>query len=234
MYQSCKRVSRFDNVKIISVAGWRDGSILFCHKPKQLTAATHNEKILLEQLSIADEEAFKQLYFLYSSRLYGNLIKLVKSRPVAQEILQDVFMKVWDNRFSIDPDKSFRSYIFRIAENMVFNFYKRASRDKAALQQLILKSSSQYSHIEESILFKEETLLIRNAIHALPPQRKQVFELCKVEGKSYGEVSRLLGISISTISDHIVKANRFLKEYFLNHNEMRVPLLISVLSMIVD
>lgn len=182
--------------------------------------------MLLEQLINNDQQAFKQIYFLYSGRLYGNILKLVKSEPVAQEILQDVFMKIWDHRHSIDTAKSFRSYLFRIAENMVCNFYKKTSRDKVALRQLMSKSSEHYSHIEEEIFCKEEASFLSNAIRGLPPQRKQIFELCKMEGKSYDEVSRLLGISVSTISDHIVKANRYLREYYLKNSEIITPLLI--------
>jgi RNA polymerase sigma-70 factor (ECF subfamily) len=182
-----------------------------------------NEKYLLEQLIAGDEEAFKQIYFLYSERIYGNLLKLLKSEPAAQEILQDVFMKIWEHRQYIDPEKSFRSYLFRIAENMVCNFYKKASRDKALLQQLVTRSSVAYAHVEETIFYKEDKYFLHNAIESLPPQRKQVFELCKMEGKSYDEVSRLLGISISTISDHIVKANRFLREYCLKNKELIIP-----------
>ncbi len=185
-----------------------------------------NEKYLLEQLMAGDESAFKQIYFLYSERLYGNLLKLLKSESVAQEILQDVFMKIWNNRQHIDVNKSFRSYLFRIAENMVCNFYKKASREKALLQQLVAKSSEEYVHIEETIFSREQKHFLHNAIESLPPQRKQVFELCKVEGKSYDEVSGLLGISISTISDHIVKANRFLREYCIKNQELIMPVLL--------
>jgi RNA polymerase sigma-70 factor (family 1) len=193
-----------------------------------------DEKILLEQLINNDQQAFKQIYFLYSGRLYGNILKLVKSEPVAQEILQDVFIKIWDHRHSINTAKSFHAYLFRIAENMVCNFYKKASRDKVALRLLMSRSSEQYCHIEEEIFCKEEASFLSDAIGGLPPQRRQVFELCKMEGKSYDEVSRLLGISVSTISDHIVKANRFLKEYYFKNNGVIAPLLIVALCMTND
>ena len=172
-----------------------------------------NEKGLLLQLAAGDDAAFQQIYFLYSRRLYGNLLKLVKSEVIAQEILQDAFIKIWEYRSNIDPEKSFRSYLFRIAENMVCNFYSKASRDKALLKKLIESSANEYSHVEEAVMFREESKLLHAAIEELPPQRRQVFKLCKIEGKTYHEVGSLLNISVSTVSDHIVKANRFLKEY---------------------
>jgi RNA polymerase sigma-70 factor (ECF subfamily) len=69
--------------------------------------------------------------------------------------------------------------------------------------------------VEIKILHREETALLNKAIENLPPQRKEVFYLCKMEGKSYLEVSRRLGISASTINDHIVKANRAVREFIL-------------------
>lgn len=178
-----------------------------------MTASDDNEKNLLRQLAAGDEVAFRKIYFLYSNRLYGNLMRLVKSAPVAQEILQEVFIKIWEYRSGIDPEKSFRSYLFRIAENRVYDFYARVSRDKALLQQLMKNNADKYSHVEEAIISREEAALLHAAIEELPPQRRRVFELCKIEGKSYNEVGAILEISVSTISDHIVKANRFIKEY---------------------
>lgn len=84
---------------------------------------SYDEKDLLVQLKQDSEAAFEELYKLYSTRLFGNLLKLVKSENDAQEILQDVFIKIWDNRQQIDADKSFRSYLFKIAENKVYDLF---------------------------------------------------------------------------------------------------------------
>ncbi|OQP59588.1 hypothetical protein A3860_36985 [Niastella vici] len=188
--------------------------------------ADTNEKDLLNQLIIGDEAAFRQIYLLYSGRLYGNILKLVKSKAVAEEILQEVFIKIWEHRRHIDVNQSFRSYLFRIAENKVCNFYVKASRDRALINTLTGIMSSNYSHVEEAIVSREQAAFLQHAIDTLPPQRKQVFQLCKIEGKSYEEVSALLGISTSTISDHIVKANRFLKEYARKNKELIIILVL--------
>ena len=121
-------------------------------------------------------------------------------------------MKIWDTRAMLDPDKSFRSYIFRISENMVMDFFRKAARDKKLHACLMEIQTELYSHIEEDIIDAQESQLFRDAVALLPPQRRQVFTLCKLEGKSYHEVSELLGISTSTVSDHLLKANRFLKQ----------------------
>lgn len=178
-----------------------------------MTAANHfEEKELVSRLIAGDEAAFKILYDQYSERLHGYLLKLLKIDTAAVEILQDTFVKVWTHRAQIDPQQSFRSYLFRIAENASCDFFRKAGRDKKLREKLISIASSQYKHEEEQAMVKEEVQHLYAAINALPPQRRQVFQLVKMEGKSYAEVSRELNISASTISDHIVKATRYLRQ----------------------
>lgn len=187
---------------------------------------SYDEKELLVQLKQDSESAFEELYKLYSARLFGNLLKLVKSEIDAQEILQDVFIKIWDNRQQIDTDKSFRSYLFKIAENKVYDLFRKISRDKKREEALLSIATSEYVHIEETILNKESTALLNKAIESLPPQRQQIFRLCKLEGKSYKEVSETLGISVSTISDHIVKATKSIRSYFEENEHTLLTLIV--------
>lgn len=187
---------------------------------------SYDEKDLLVQLKQDSEAAFEELYKLYSTRLFGNLLKLVKSENDAQEILQDVFIKIWDNRQQIDADKSFRSYLFKIAENKVYDLFRKISRDKKREEALLSIATSEYVHIEETILNKESTALLNKAIESLPPHRQQIFRLCKLEGKTYKEVSETLGISVSTISDHIVKATKSIRSYFEENEHTLLTLIV--------
>lgn len=166
-----------------------------------------DEKKLVIFLSEGNEEAFEELYHLYSERLICYLIRFVKSESLAAEILQEAFIKIWNNRENLDPDQSFRSYLFRIAENLVYDFFRKAARDKK-LAEILAKNSGAYSHIEENIFTKENNRFLQDAIQSLPPKRRQVFQMIKMEEKSYEEVSLLLNVSTSTINDHIVKATK--------------------------
>jgi RNA polymerase sigma-70 factor (ECF subfamily) len=191
----------------------------------------YDEKELLDRLRQGEQQAFTQLYHLYSERLYGNLLKLVKSPAVAEEILQDIFIRIWEKRQTIDIHTSFRSYLFRIGENKVIDFYRRARRDKDLYAYIKAAATEQYTHIEESLLSRENAELLQTAIGALPPQRRQVFELCKLQGKSYQEVSGLLNISVSTINDHIVKATRSIRQHIWSrHGTAGALLLLAALK----
>lgn len=184
-----------------------------------------NEKDLVMLLSKDNEAAFEELYHLYSNRLLGYLVKLVKSETVAAELLQDTFVKLWNNREKIDPERSFRSYLYRIAENCVYDFFRKAARDKK-LQSVLIHSACEYSHIEENVFEKENEQLLQQAINSLPPKRRQVFQMVKIEDRSYEEVSRLLNISTSTVNDHIVKATKFIHEKMQRYHMIEITVLL--------
>ena len=173
-----------------------------------------------------DELAFEKIYRLYSPKLYGNLLRLLKSVPQTEQILQDVFLKVWEYRSSIDPEKSFRSFLFKIAENKAYDFFRKAARDKKLEAELIALSTVNYTVFEEFVADDEKLILLKNAIDKLPPQRQQVFRLCKLEGRSYREVSESLGISLSTISDHIVKATKSIRDHLEIHSRTLLDLIV--------
>ena len=176
------------------------------------------ENDILIHLREGNEHAFEKIYKLYSPRLLGKLVNLVKSEHHAREILQDVFLKLWKHRTFIDPDKSFSSFLFKIAENKAYDFLRKAARDKNIGWQVIADSTANYIFIEQFKSDDENLALLQKAIESFPPQRQQVFRLCKLEGNSYKKVSELLGISVSTISDHIVKGTKSIRDYFEKNN----------------
>ena len=184
------------------------------------------EKEILLRLIQGDEQAFEKIYRLYSNRLYGRLLKLLKSVPQTEEILQDVFLKVWEYRASIDPEKSFRAFLFKIAENKAYDFFRKAALHKAFETELIALSTSNHTMLEELIRDEEKYVLLEKAINNLPPQRQQVFRLCKLERKSYTEAGQLLGISLSTVSDHIVKATKSIRTQLEPYNNIVLGLVI--------
>jgi RNA polymerase sigma-70 factor (family 1) len=174
-----------------------------------------NEKQLLFQLSQGNKDAFGKIYDFYCPKIYYKLLKVLKSEFNVQEVLQDVFLKIWDYREKIDLEKSFGSYLSCIAANCCYDFFRKINRDKKLRTQFLKFFATKYSHIEESFVDRENSELLNQAINCLPKRRRQIFMLCKFDGKSYNQVSQQLGISTSTISDHIVKANHFIKTYFV-------------------
>lgn len=180
-------------------------------------------------VSEGNEKAFHVLYYHYSPRIYAKLLKLVKSADLAQELLQQLFVGIWLRRNTIDPDKSFRSYLFTCANNLVIDLYRKIRRDKLLMNRLLLAVEEQYLHTEEWLYEKETSRLIKDAINDLPPQRKTIFTLCKLEHKSYQEVSALLGISTATVNSQIVKATRSIRKKLLANRDLAGLLLLFIL-----
>lgn len=184
-----------------------------------------DERALLIELKSGSQQAFAVLYDQYSKRIYQNSLRLTKQAEIAEELLQDTFFRVWEKRGLIDLDKPFQSYLFRIAANLAYDHFRRVAKDQR-LSERLLALVEEHNPIEALIESKENRYLIESSLQSLPPKRREIFKLCKLEGKSYAEVSALLGISESTINDHIVKATKSLRGYFVAANETAFTLLI--------
>ncbi|SMD13491.1 RNA polymerase sigma factor [Pedobacter nyackensis] len=188
---------------------------------------TLSVKALLIRLINHDHSSFHELYDRFSVQIYGNILRMVKDADLAQEILQEVFVKLWEKRSRIDPDKAFNSFLHQIARNMIYDHFRKLAVAKKLETHFTEINTSTYSHIEEELIYKESNQIFLNAVAQLSPQRKQVFTLCKIEGKSYNEVSDLLHISTSTVSDHLLKSSKFIKAQMLLSNLLS-PVFISL------
>ncbi|ANI90539.1 hypothetical protein A9P82_01025 [Arachidicoccus ginsenosidimutans] len=188
---------------------------------------TYSDAQLVELLNADDEAAFTALYHRYALRLFADVVKLVKNEDRAQEILQEVFIKVWLARDRIDSEKSFRSYVFKIAENQVFGFFRTAARDKKLMEELKVSASEYFMPSEPDTENAEsKDAILREVIDRLPPQQKKVLTLCKLEGKSYKEVGEELGLSVSTVKNHIVKGTQTVREHIFNHPDISTGVLL--------
>lgn len=168
-----------------------------------------DERALLLLLRDGDALAFESLYMRYAEKLSAQLFRLLKSWVEVEEALQQLFVKVWESRENIDPEKSFQAYLYRIASNIANDYYRKLSKDKKLATSVLQQITLLYHPEQLTAQIKADEELMRT-IEKLPPQRKAIFKLCKLEGKSYAEVSRMLSISEATIGDHIAKANRFI------------------------
>ncbi|PRD53853.1 RNA polymerase sigma-70 factor [Sphingobacterium gobiense] len=176
------------------------------------------ETVLLELVKQSDQSAFRELYNRYSGKLYGNIKRMTKYSEIADDILQVVFIKIWENRLIIDTDRSFKSFIFQIAQNAVFDNFRREARQhtlNAVTSRRREEREKSESPTEKWLREKEDKAILESAVDQLPPRRREIYQLCKLEGLSYDQVSDMLGVSTSTINDHIVKATKTVKEYLV-------------------
>ncbi|MBD1364652.1 sigma-70 family RNA polymerase sigma factor, partial [Mucilaginibacter sp. ZT4R22] len=117
-------------------------------------ASENEHQLLINQLRQDNQLAFTQLYDLYSHRLYRNILRMVKDDHIAQELLQDLFLKIWEKRHSINAESSFKSYLYKIAENLVYGHFRGMAKDKRLIERLILSSTAFDTYAEEAIITK--------------------------------------------------------------------------------
>jgi len=165
----------------------------------------------LDRLRFGDHEAFKLIYKRYHPDIAKRILFLIKDTFLAEDLTQQVFMKIWELRERLAHVDSFKFFLYRMAKNMVVDFYRKAANDQNLVEQLLYSAQHFSNTTQEDIFYKEYQQIIETAIEKLPKQQKEVFKLCKMQGFSYKEVSDRLGISTSTISNHMVQATKTLR-----------------------
>lgn len=171
------------------------------------------EKKLLYRVRDGDKDAFQDIYQLYYPKLRANFLKFVKAPQYAEDIVQDVFLKLWEIRGSIDPEKYFSGYIFTITRNLIFKFFRTAAHSEELVDDVLISYLPGDGNVQELSEWKELNNQIQKAVQLLPPKRQEVFLLCREENLTYEQVSRQLGISRNTIKEHMVQAMKFIREH---------------------
>jgi RNA polymerase sigma-70 factor (family 1) len=179
-----------------------------------------NEYNLLKKLKKGDSKAFLELYDRYHLQVYNWALKFVKIPAIAEDIVQDVFLKIWVIRERLNPQLSFPAFIYRICRNRVFSDLKKI----AVNERLTLNVIEQFRSLKESpadlAIWNQYEVLLESAIRKLPKQRQKVFKLCRQGGKTYEEVAVELCISKNTVKEHMVMAVKNIREYLYQYGEM--------------
>lgn len=170
-------------------------------------------KYLLRRLSESDREAFAHLFAKYHQKVNAFALRLTHSEAMAEEIVQDVFMKIWLNRESLASVDHFQSYLFTIARNHTFNILKRLALEENA-KAAFGRELPQHQEIEETSMYEERQQMLNQAIDRLPPQQRLVYSLCHQDGLKYEEVAQQLNISRLTVKTHMQQALRSIRSHF--------------------
>lgn len=192
---------------------------------------------LLARLHNNDERAFNKLYSTCFRPIYRRVFSLVKDEAIADELVQDLFLKLWQNREDIDPQQSFEAYLFTIAQHLVYDHFRRIAKNKRLVARLLLNATDYYLHSDILLETKESRELLKKAIDQLSPQRREVFTRCKIEGKTYEETGLELGISVPTVNSHMTQSMKLVREYLLKNQDIALVFLLffySVSSIIPD
>lgn len=188
----------------------------------------HIDGKVIERFRMGDVQAFRMIYDAHNKPLYHFAYSYLKDSFEAEEIIQDVFLKVWEKRNEIDEEKSFTSYLYRITVNKVFNELKhRVVKKKYELYALKLDPESDYTP-ESSIQYNELNTKIENLLSQLHEQQRRIFVMSRWKGLSNAEIAQDLSLSVRTVENQIYRASKFIK--FHLKDEYPLEILLIVLS----
>lgn len=177
---------------------------------------TYGERELFALISRNDEQAFTAIYLRYADKLYLHVAKLLKEDSWAEEIVQDVFVKLWQVRNTLAEIENPSAYLYRIAANRTMDYLKhRAVEIKAQYQVSLHAESSQRNDTQEQLDFRISDQLLKRAMKDLTAQKQLIFKLKHEEGQSYEEIARQLKLSKNTVRNHLTEALQTIRTYLL-------------------
>jgi RNA polymerase sigma-70 factor (ECF subfamily) len=172
---------------------------------------TVDDGLLVERIRQNDKDAFRILYNRYSRKIYCFSLKHLGSEAEAEELVQSVFIRIWEKRELLDPAWPVKSYIYRSAVNYIYNFLKKKTIHNRYVEAQAASGILQSDPTYEQIFFNDLENSINSILNVLPEQQQRIFQLSRNGGLSNREIARKLGISVRTVENQIYRAVKTIK-----------------------
>jgi RNA polymerase sigma-70 factor (family 1) len=171
-------------------------------------------KDLQQRIALYDDmQAYKELYKLFFDRLYRFAFSIVKSKEAAEEIVSDVFIKIWQLRNELIEINNLQVYLYTIAKNFSLNYITKYYKNPViSLDEIEFETLIALNNPEDILISTDICNRINEAIRALPSQCKLIFQLVKEDGLKYKEVARILNISVFTVRNQVAIASKKIGE----------------------
>ena len=174
--------------------------------------AKYSDAELIRMLKKGEIEAFNQIFYSYSSKLYHFACIHLKSKEDSEEMVQEIFAGIWDRRAEIKEEYQFRSYLFTIA----FNYIKKYFRSKALNNryiEFVTPYNPKTEQTQEEVNYDSLKVIVDHFVNEMPEKRKAVFIKSRFGGKNSKEIAAEMNISQSTVENHLNQALRFLRQH---------------------
>lgn len=178
-----------------------------------LEESKYDEQKLLTLLKEDSEYAFQLIYDCNRNRIYKTAVWYLKSPILAQEVVQDVFLKLWFERNEFKINTSIEGWLYIVAKNNILNRLKKISNEWKALNVLPLLKTDVSNNTENAILDSEYSSILNAAVQSLPTQQRRVFQLARQEQLSYSEIGKEMDLSPLTVKTHMSRALTHIKAY---------------------
>lgn len=186
----------------------------------------HDDAALVVQMAQGDETAFRQLFDRYWDNIYGVALTFTKSPDIAEEIVQDVFLKIWLKRDQLPAVEKFDAYLFIVARNHILNKLRKKIKEEPLLDLALDEIQESANTPENIVVTKEYERLVRQAVEQLPPQQRLIYNLSRQQGLSQEEIAASLHISRNTVKSHMNKALQVIRSFLRMHAEIETLMLV--------
>lgn len=195
------------------------------HNDQQL----YEEARLISLLADDSEYAFQLLFDRYRNRIYQTAVRYLKSPVLAQEVVQDVFLKLWFERKNIRKDIPVEAWLFTIAKNNLINRLKKLASEWKALKNLDVPANQASDNPENKVQESQYDQLLQEALQTLSDQQQAVFLLSRNEHLTYAQIGEKMDISPLTVKTHMSRALDTIRAYFMSRGELFLLALLAVL-----
>ena len=180
------------------------------------------DEILMVSLSEGSQQAFSTLYLKYHDGLFRYLLKFTKNHALTEDLVQDIFIKIWERRNKIEIKSSFASYLFRFARNTAVNQLRRLALHQNYQEEALHRMSMGLNEevLMDNFQWREYQNVLDKALSELTPSRREAFVLCREQGLSYEEAASKMGISKNTLKEHLTQSVKKIKSYLLENGEI--------------
>jgi RNA polymerase sigma-70 factor (family 1) len=172
-----------------------------------------DEKELFLLISQGNEKAFNQLFHLYNKQLVPFALKLTQSQTAAEEIIQEVFIKIWRHRAGLARIEVPRAWIIRVVSNQCYNFLRKQAAEGRLYQTLQARAQERASTPADILAARQTAQRIQEGIQQLPPQMQQVYLLNRESGLSVTEIAQRLEVAPQTVRNQLVTALKKLRQH---------------------
>ncbi|MBS1917828.1 MAG: RNA polymerase sigma-70 factor [Bacteroidetes bacterium] len=170
------------------------------------------DRVLYLQMRIArfdDQHAYKELFTSFYSYLFQFAFSFVKSQESAEEVVSDVFIKIWEKRKALEKINNLKVYLYVATKNNAFNYIDKQKRNATnSIDDFPAEFASRYFDPEQLLITADMLALIEDAINNLPPRCRAIFKLIKEDNLKYKEVAEILNISVKTVENQLAIALR--------------------------
>lgn len=186
---------------------------------------SYNEEQLLKRLAAGDDIAFNTIYEQYQQSVFAFAFYLTKSKELSEEVVQEVFVRVWEKKEQLPENMMILPYIKRMTQNLVLDLFRKAGREQALQQQLQDAMRNIFSHPDDQLQEKELRRIYRQGIDLLSPQKKIIYTLHRDHQLSYEQIADKLGLSPHTVRNHMAEAIRSVRAH-VNKHSVLLPVVI--------